>query len=166
VVLRSVEVAVINGRIDAYNDVIRNTAAAMGAKVLEIKPFLERVNQGYFVYGGIEVNADFLLGGFFSYDGIHPQNVGYAMFANYLINLINDEYRADIPDVNLYQILVEGAENDPPAAATSIDAKSVFTQEAFRALQRAFPLLGPLNSQREISGHEIQVPSSKRELVH
>ncbi len=166
VVLRPEEVAVINGRIDDFNDAIRNAAAAMGAKVLDVNPFLERVKDGFFVYGGFELNADFLLGGVFSYDGVHPQNVGYALVANELINLINHEYRADIPGVNLYRILVEGAQDDPGSAATSINAKRVFTQEAFHRLQQVFPLLGPLNSQREISGHEIQLPNQKRELVH
>ncbi len=165
VVLRSEEVAAIDSRIDAFNDIIRNTAAAMGAKVLDVNPFLERVRDGYFVYGGFELNADFLLGGVFSYDGIHPQHVGYALVANELINLINHEYRADIPGVNLYRILVEGAENDPGSSATSINSKRVFTQEAFRQLQQVIPLLGPVASQRRISGHEIQLPNRKRELV-
>lgn len=166
VVLRSEEAAVINERVDAFNDIIKNTAAAMGVKVLDINPFLQRVKDGFFVYGGFELSTEYLLGGVFSYDGVHPSTVGYALVANELINLINDDYRANIPGVNLYRLLVEGAEDDPGSAATSIDSKSVFTPEASQRLQQAFPLLGPLNSQREISGHEIQVPGSKRELVH
>lgn len=165
-VLRPEEVAVINGRVDEFNDIIRNTAAAMGVPVLDINPFLQRVEDGFFVYGGFELSTEYLLGGVFSYDGVHPSTVGYAMVANELVNLINDQYRAHIRGVNLYRLLVEGAEDDPGSMASSIDAKQVFTEEAFQQLQQAFPLLGPLNTQREVKAGGTIAPNPKLELLH
>lgn len=165
-VLRPEEVAVINQRVDAFNDIIKNTAAAMGIPVLDINPFLQRVKDGFFVYGGFELSTEYLLGGVFSYDGVHPSTVGYALVANELVNLVNENYRAHIPGVNLYRLLVEGAEEDPGSMATSIDTKRVFTEKAFQALQQTFPLLGPLNTEREVTPGGISAPNPKLELVH
>ncbi len=166
VVLRPEEVQIINGRVDAFNQIIEDTAAALGAKVLDINPFLERVKNGFFVYGGFQLSTQFLLGGVFSYDGVHPQKVGYALVANELINLINHEFRADIPQVNLYDILVAPAydgDSGGDAAAMSADPARVFTDSAMKELEKAFPLLGPLNTGREVTAGGQIAPNPRLE---
>ncbi len=168
VVLRPEEVQAINERVDAFNQVIADTAAAMGAHVLDINPFLERVKNGFFIYGGFQLSTKFLLGGVFSYDGVHPQKVGYALVANEVINLINEAYRADIPQVNLYEILVADAydEEASGASAMSADPARVFTDAAMQALEKAFPLLGPLNSERGVEAGGLEGANPKLEPRH
>ncbi len=143
-VLRPEEVAVINQRIADFNQVIVDTAHAMGAKVLDINEIFRRVQQGFFIYGGFELTTDFLTGGLFSYDGVHPQHVGYALVASELIKLVNQEFRADIPQVNLYQILLEGPGAGAAAGLTAQEAARAYGMEALAQLRQAFPLLGPV----------------------
>ena len=41
------------------------------------------------------------LGGFFSLDGIHPTNTGYAVVANTFIDAMNAAFKTTVADVNL-----------------------------------------------------------------
>jgi len=43
-------------------------------------------------------------GGFFSLDGLHPSNTGYAVIANLFINQMNTSYKTSIPLVNVAQV--------------------------------------------------------------
>jgi lysophospholipase L1-like esterase len=43
-------------------------------------------------------------GGFFSLDGLHPSNTGYAVIANLFINQMNASYGTTIPLVNVAQV--------------------------------------------------------------
>jgi lysophospholipase L1-like esterase len=56
--------------------------------------------------GGIPVNPPKCCslayrGGFFSLDGLHPSNTGYAILANEFIDALNAKYSLGIPDVSL-----------------------------------------------------------------
>jgi lysophospholipase L1-like esterase len=57
--------------------------------------------------GSVVANAlrfDFVSGGFFSLDGIHPSSRGYGAVTNEMIKVLNREYGANIPLVNLIDI--------------------------------------------------------------
>jgi len=88
------------------------------------------------------IDGSFLLGGFFSYDGIHAQRIGYAMLANALVQFINAEYGSNIPQVNMAEMLYEGDWQTPgisPAAAKDV----VLSREAFEEVYNLFaPKLG------------------------
>jgi len=43
-------------------------------------------------------------GGFFSLDGLHPSNTGYAIIANLFINQMNTSYKTSVPLVNVAQV--------------------------------------------------------------
>jgi hypothetical protein len=140
-VLRAAEVQAINDRIDAFNQVIADTAANFGLPVFDANALLAGIASGAALplFGGIELSADFLLGGIYSYDGIHPQNIGYAVLANDLIQFINAEFGASIPQVNMAEVLYEGDWQDPgisPAKAHEV----VMSHEAFEQL---YKVLGP-----------------------
>jgi lysophospholipase L1-like esterase len=144
VVLRSEEIQVINGRISEMNAVIRSTAAQYGVPVVDVNGIFGRIAAGDpWVVGGIELTAQFLVGGIFSYDGVHPQNIGQALIAVELIKVINEFYGAQIPQVNMDEVLCIGGCSDqgPPAFAASKDA--LFSQEAFQQVLQAFPLRLP-----------------------
>lgn len=121
-VLSAGEVAAIQARTNAYNDVIRNLAQQFGAALVPIDRFFDEVAaDGYAVGAGITYTTDFLTGGIFSYDGVHPAPFGYAVVANEFIEAINDHYGADIPPVNLFPF-VFGPEGS--AGATVPDTTS------------------------------------------
>lgn len=52
-------------------------------------------------YQGITVNTKFISGGLFSFDGVHPTNLGHGIIANYIIEKINQKFDASITPVPL-----------------------------------------------------------------
>lgn len=142
VILRAAEIEIINERMAVYNTIIAATAAQFSnVHLLDINPTLEALNTGtYQTFGGITLTEDFLLGGVFSYDGFHPQQVGQAVIAVELIDYINAEFNASIPQIDMYSVLTEGGwQAAEPFAAFcgGCDAKSaVLTREGFMQLYR------------------------------
>jgi lysophospholipase L1-like esterase len=134
VVLRPEEITIINDRIAAFNNVITSTAAAFGYSVLDVHDIFTRIVQGELpMFGTIELSSDFLTGGIFSYDGVHPQNIGHGLIAMHLIDHINQTYGNSIPQVNMYAIL------QGETAKSAQQEEFVFTEEAFAQLQKIFP---------------------------
>jgi lysophospholipase L1-like esterase len=140
VILRADEIAVINERLATVNGIIAGVAGQFPNVHLFDTASLMRevVDDGYRTFGGIELSEDFLTGGIFSYDGFHPQNVGQAVVAGALIDFINDEFNADIPQLDMYSILTEGDWQSPtPFKCGTCDPKEVIlTEEAFMQLYR------------------------------
>jgi lysophospholipase L1-like esterase len=139
-VLRAAEFAAIENQIAAYNQVIADVAGSYGLAVLDVNALYRTYwsDRAPFL-GGVNLTGDFLLGGIFSYDGIHQQNIGYALIANALIELINAEFGASIPLVNMADVLYEGDWQDPgvtPSKAHEV----VLSQQAFKQL---YDLFGP-----------------------
>lgn len=102
VVLDADETATINARVNGFNAAIRAAAADFGAVVVESGPLLAELATDGINVGGITYTADFLTGGIFSYDGVHPSPFGYAFIANEFIRAINEGYDAEIPLVDLF----------------------------------------------------------------
>jgi hypothetical protein len=115
VVLRAAEVDLINAQVDGYNAAIDQTASAFGYPVFDVNAFFAAITSGEYVptYGGTTLSTQFLLGGIFSYDGIHPQRIGYALMADELIQFINAEYGSEIPRVDMAEVLFEGDWQSP-----------------------------------------------------
>lgn len=139
-VLRADEVETINGRIDAYNAAIADVGATFGASVFDANELFHEIATGAWVpsYGGATLSIDFLLGGIFSFDGIHPQHIGYAMFADELIQFINATFGNSIPRVDMAQVLFEGDWQSPGVSPAEAQ-KTVMSKEAFQQLYALAP---------------------------
>ncbi len=139
-VLRAAEIEMINDRIDAYNAAIAGVGAALGIPVFDANGLFQGITTGQSLplYGGVSLSADFLLGGIFSYDGIHPQNIGSALIADELIQFINSEFGSSIPRIDMGHVLFEGDWQNPgisPAKAKQV----VMSKEAFQRLYNLVP---------------------------
>ena len=86
-----------------YNAATKAAAAANGYKYYDPNDLLARAKAG-FDYGGATVNAAFLTGGMFSYDGFHLTPIGYALLADDMIKFINASFPATLkePDLSVY----------------------------------------------------------------
>jgi hypothetical protein len=156
-VLRPEEIDIIDDRVDAFNEIIAEVAATYGLPVFDTNEFIAEIVAGEAPsYGGVVITADFLLGGFFSYDGIHAQRIGYAMLANALVQFINAEYGSNIPQVNMADVLYEGDWQTPgisPAGAKDV----VLSREAF---EEVYELFAPKLS----NAPRIRRPNAGRDL--
>ena len=104
----------------AYNQVIAAQAKIAGATMVDINALFNTIAANGLTISGYTGTATFL-GGFFSLDGIHPTNTGYAVVANTFIDAVNASSKTSIPDVNLAAV----AAADPlwpPTLAASLGA--------------------------------------------
>lgn len=92
------EVALLIERTSQFNDVIR-TAVGFGTLVDINSAFNDVWANGYHI-GGITLTASFLTGGIFSYDGVHPSTIGYAIIADEFVKaMTTPDARYPRPDL-------------------------------------------------------------------
>ena len=107
-VLTAAEAVIVQQRVTDFNTVIAAQAKTAGATLVDIHTlFAELAANGLTVSGYTGTSA--FLGGFFSLDGIHPTNTGYAVVANAFIDAMNAGFGSKIADVNIATV----AASDP-----------------------------------------------------
>ena len=104
------DVAFLKSRGVQYNAAIQAAATASGYKYYDVNDFLLRLKAGFDI-GGATINAAYLTGGAFSYDGFHLTPIGYALLADDLIQFMNANFGAALPRVNLSTYLFNGGTN-------------------------------------------------------
>lgn len=100
-VLSAAEIATLNARVAAYNNIIRSEATRVNAAFVDVNSVFREIATEGLEIGGITFTENFLTGGIFSYDGVHPNAIGYAYVANLFIDSINGQFGGEIPLVNL-----------------------------------------------------------------
>ncbi len=98
-VLDSSEVAYLDQMISAYNNVIAQKANQYGLALVDANAYFKTVATGI-KWNGVDINTEFVTGGFYSLDGYHPNQNGYALITNEFISAINKKYNAKIPTLN------------------------------------------------------------------
>ncbi len=146
VVLDPSEIAIIQDHVAANNQAIREICGAANIPVLDVNGLLRELATTGRHVGGITLNGAFLSGGVFSYDGIHPNDVGYALMANEFIRVINAS-GGSLPPVDLGAVLgVTGASAGGVSASAQRPSSSEgvpfeFSMDAYANLLEAFPRL-------------------------
>lgn len=102
-VLTAAEYDIVKRHTDAYNTTIRNIVAANSGRMalVDINTiFNDIAKNGYTIPGSSPLKRDFISGGIFSLDGIHPSNKGATLVANEFIKVINAKWHSDIALIN------------------------------------------------------------------
>jgi lysophospholipase L1-like esterase len=134
-VLDANEVALARERVSVNNQAIREICNANAVPVVDFNAFLRELATTGRSVGGIRLSTAYLTGGVFSYDGVHPSDLGYALIANEWIRAINDG-GGGLPEVDLEPFL--GVTQRSRAAAPALPE---FSREAYEALLAFFPTL-------------------------
>lgn len=103
-VLDPAEIVIAKTAVAQFNGHIKSIAAAKGWAVADVNAEFTAVAAGGAngkYYMGQKVTAAFITGGLFSYDGVHPSNLGQALIANYFISAINAKYGSALKQVEL-----------------------------------------------------------------
>ena len=117
-VLSAAEAVLVQQRVSDFNTVIAAQAKSAGATLVDINALFNNLAQsGLTINGFTGTNA--FLGGFFSLDGIHPTNTGYAVVANAFIDAMNTGFSSKIPDVNVTAVSATDPLWPPNLAATA-----------------------------------------------
>lgn len=100
-VLSKTEQARVSAASTAYNATIQALAGAKGLAYVDAKSELAKLANGGIPFDGGILTSQFVTGGAFSLDGVHPTPRGYAYTANMMIKAINTTYNATIPMVHI-----------------------------------------------------------------
>ncbi len=91
--------------IDNFNASIDSIAANRGIGVVNIHGIFNNILQhGLYVSDLGTFSTSFILGGVFSYDGVHPSSRGEAIIANEFITVINTKFNAQILPVTISSV--------------------------------------------------------------
>jgi lysophospholipase L1-like esterase len=146
VVLDPTEIAMIQDRVNANNQAIRDICAAAGVPVLDIHSVYAELSTTGHSIGGITLTSAFLGGGVFSYDGVHPNDIGYALLANEWIRVIN-EHGGTLPLVDLGAVMGVAGAAEGAARSSALRPSSSrwvpfeLSADAYADLLAAFPRL-------------------------
>ena len=100
-VLSSVETIATSAAITSYNDAIATEASARGFALVDLHALLEQGATTGFSYQGSTYTSDFVSGGLFSLDGVHPTDLSYGIICNAMIDAVDRTFGSSIPHVNL-----------------------------------------------------------------
>jgi hypothetical protein len=147
--------ALLKQRMLDYNAATKAAAAANGYKYYDPNDLLSRLKTG-FDYGGATINAAFLTGGAFSYDGFHLTPIGYALLADDIIKFINTSFPATLkePDLSTYLYAggtaggLSGPYTQPYAWAPMNDAEKATAIEQIFTLDFASQLAAMIPAHR------------------
>lgn len=84
----------------AFNSKLNAVAAAKGLAYADMNAFFKTVTPGI-IFNGVKYSPEFISGGAFSLDGIHPNQRGYALITNQFIRTINSQYKSNLPEVDV-----------------------------------------------------------------
>ncbi len=101
--LSAAEAVTVQQTVVAYNQVIAQQVASVGGTVVDVYSALNTLRANPPLIAGYPIGFGFL-GGFFSLDGIHPTNTGYALVANVFIDTMNAALGTKIADVDVNAI--------------------------------------------------------------
>ncbi|MFC5047239.1 G-D-S-L family lipolytic protein [Aquimarina hainanensis] len=98
-VLTPEEQTAISTAQSAYNLTIKGIADAKGLAFYDAAADLEKVATVGIPYDGGVVTSEFVRGGGFSLDGVHPTPRGHAIIANGIMNALKSTYNTNLPKV-------------------------------------------------------------------
>ena len=100
-VLSKNEIAELKTATDAYNATIEAAANTNGLAFVDAKSIMNQLVNGGIRFGNYHMTAQYVTGGAFSLDGVHPSARGYALIANKFLEAINAKYGSTFKPVDL-----------------------------------------------------------------
>ena len=99
---------------DAFNAAIRSIASAKNLAFVDANALLTQVASGGVRKDNVTVTSNYVTGGGFSLDGVHPSPRGYALIAHEFFKAINLTYGSNFKGVNIgeYRILYPANSNN------------------------------------------------------
>jgi len=100
-VLDSVEAANARAAVTAFNGTIAALATSHNAVLVDINAVLASIAANGTTYAGQDLTSDYVIGGVFSLDGVHPTSKGQGLIANEFIRMMNLKLGTSLPGVDI-----------------------------------------------------------------
>lgn len=137
-VLNDAEQASINSAIFNMNASIDSIVANRPwTTKVDFNALLTTIATDGYTVGSVTYTSDFITGGLFSLDGIHPTDLAHAIMCNTLIDAVNAQWGATIPHLNLSQHATNTSSRLRPANGEKLLPTRIDGLEA--ALRSLFP---------------------------
>lgn len=114
-VLSAVEVAVIEGAVTSMNAAIEVESQRPWVAKVDMGGILADVAANGLRIGGTLYTSDFITGGLFSLDGVHPNDLAHAVLTNAMIASVNNRFGATIPSIRPLDYASSNASRMQPA---------------------------------------------------
>jgi hypothetical protein len=98
VILDPTEAGAIIARTNELNAVVDSLCANRGIPVVDFFAFFNDLKANGATLRGAVFTSDYVTGGLFSVDGVHPSSLGYYLIARQFVRKINASFGAAIPD--------------------------------------------------------------------
>jgi lysophospholipase L1-like esterase len=125
------EVAFIQDHVRVNNQSIGTICSTAGIPVVDVNSLLNQAATTGIEIGGVTVTSDFLSGGLFSYDGVHPTELGYALVANEWVRAINQN-GGSLEEINVRPFMGLSAQSQPRTGLVEL------AREAYQDLLELF----------------------------
>ena len=88
----------------SYNSTIALNSIKYNFDLIDIHDFFKNIANNGYISDGVNFTSEYIYGGIFSLDGVHPTSQGYGIIANQFIEKINSVFKAEIPLINIADI--------------------------------------------------------------
>ncbi len=119
-ILRAAEVAATQTEIGKMNAVVDSVALRPFVAKVDIHDLFVDIAANGIQIGGNLYTSAYVRGGLFSLDGVHPNDLGYALLANQLIDGVNARFGSRIPRVNPSEHTSPNSSRGRPADAAPV----------------------------------------------
>ncbi len=127
VTLSPTEITKLKNYVKTYNETIEKTVNNYQMTLFDVNTYFNNLSENGVYVGGVHLTTEFITGGLFSLDGVHPSSISYAILANEIIKLINETFDYNIPLYSLKDLLENGNSATPPSTTRpSITLKSIY----------------------------------------
>lgn len=94
------ELVLIANATQAFNTTIKSVADKYELALYDANKVMKELAENKLRIKGVDYSSEFVTGGVFSLDGVHPNQRGYAIIANGFIQAINAKYNSNLPEVD------------------------------------------------------------------
>ena len=133
-ILRAAEVAAARVEITKMNAVADSVAARPFVARVDLAGLLGDISVNGIRIGGNLYTSAYVTGGLFSLDGVHPNDLGYALMANQMLDAVNTRFGSRIPRVNPAEFASTSASRGRPAAEARYPASVEGLQQELNLL--------------------------------
>jgi len=114
--------------VQTFNSIIANIANEHDFGLVDLHSTYNQLDQDGYTLGEQTLTTEFVTGGIFSLDGVHPTSRGQAIIANEFISVINQEFGASIRQIQVGTIppsigLAEGGASKSLSKLLELDTK-------------------------------------------
>ena len=114
--LRVGEVAATQQIVQQLNAVVDSVSTRPFCAKVDLAGLLATIATNGISLGGVDYTNDFITGGLFGLDGVHPNDLGYALMANTMIEAINARFGCFVPPVNALSYASTSASSARPVS--------------------------------------------------